>query len=84
MNIRRKLFIIQTTCIVYGKEKIPVIKSMMLCIKITSISPPTKLTVLGYEFPSLHIIFSYWLQLDKDVYSLFCPQRKLLSGRELA
>lgn len=42
MNIRRKLFIIQTTCIVYGKEKIPVIKSMMLCIKITSISPPTK------------------------------------------
>lgn len=42
MNIRRKLLIIQTTYIVYGKEKIPVIKSIMLCIKITSISSPTK------------------------------------------
>ena len=48
----------------------------MLCIKTTSISPPQKPTVLGYEFPSLHIIFSYWLQLDTDVYSLSCLQRK--------
>lgn len=29
----------------------------MLRIKTTSISPPQKPTVLGYEFPSLHVIF---------------------------
>ena len=59
------------------------INSTMLCIKTTSISPPQKPTVLGYEFPSLHIIFSYWLQLDTDVYSLSCLQRKSSSGHKV-
>lgn len=54
MNTRRRLFIIQIAYTVYGKEKIPTIKSNIMCIKITSISSSKKPTVSTWEciFPA--------------------------------